>query len=73
MKSLITVLTLVAFVAMATMSFAAEPAKPAGKEGPADPSKTVNCCVNKECKKVGSDAECTKMGGKVVKDCKDCK
>lgn len=73
MRSVFSVLTLVAFLVAATMAFAAEPAKPAGKESPGAPAKTVNCCVNKECKQVGSDAECAKLGGKVVKDCKDCK
>ncbi len=38
-----------------------------------DKSKTVNCCVKGQCKQVGSELDCAKINGKVVKDCKDCK
>ena len=76
MKHLINLLMVAAFLVATTMAFAAEPGQPGmpGKAGVApEPGKTVNCCVNKECKKVGSEADCAKIGGKVVKDCKDCK
>ncbi len=77
MKHLINLLMVAAFLVTTTMmAFAAEPGQPGapGQKGSAaEPGKTINCCVNKECKKVGSEADCTKAGGKVVKDCKDCK
>jgi hypothetical protein len=48
--------------------------KPAGAEGGiTQPAKTVNCCNKGDCKQIGTEADCTKAGGKVVKDCKDCK
>jgi hypothetical protein len=37
------------------------------------PQKTINCCVKGDCKKLATEGDCTKAGGKVVKDCKDCK
>jgi hypothetical protein len=33
----------------------------------------VKCCKDKKCADAKTDADCTKGGGKVVKDCKECK
>ena len=44
-----------------------------GAKLPVDKFKTVNCCVKGQCKQVGSELDCAKIDGKVVKDCKECK
>ncbi len=56
--------------AMAQTGSGTTPAAPSGADKPA---KTINCCVKGKCEQVKSDADCAKLGGKVVKDCKDCK
>lgn len=73
MKRFFNLLTIAAFLVTASMAVAADKAQPAGKGTTAAPAQTVNCCVNKQCKKAASEADCVKAGGKVVKDCKDCK
>jgi len=75
MKKLINLLTVGAFLiavplAMAQGQPGAAPAAPAGADKPA---KSINCCVKGKCEQVKSEADCTKLGGKVVSDCKDCK
>jgi hypothetical protein len=71
MKRLLMLLTLAAFVASATMVVAADQPQAPGQKPEAKP--TVNCCVKGDCKQVASDTDCAKAGGKVVKDCKECK
>ena len=73
MKRLIYLLTIAAFVFSVTMAAAQGPAQPSGKADTAKPTKEVNCCVKGDCKSVPTDADCAKAGGKVVKDCKECK
>ena len=73
MKKLIYLLTVAAFVFSVTMAAAEGPAQPGGKTDTAKPAKGVNCCVKGACKSVPTDADCAKAGGKVVKDCKECK
>jgi hypothetical protein len=73
MKKLIYLLTMAAFVFSVTMAAAEGPATPGAKAEPAKPAKGVNCCVKGDCKSVPTDADCAKAGGKVVKDCKECK
>lgn len=71
MKTFLVVLTLVAFALAAPLAMAADqpaPAKAAGEKG-----QIINCCDKGKCSQVKSEADCTKAGGKVVKDCKDCK
>ena len=63
MKKLFILLTLTAFIIGAT--FAVNAAKPAAAD-------KVNCCAKGVCKQV-SKADCEKAGGKIVKDCKECK
>ncbi|MEJ2717728.1 MAG: hypothetical protein P8182_11390 [Deltaproteobacteria bacterium] len=71
MKRLLYVLTIAAFMFSVTAAVAAGQGNmqlQAQKMG-----KAVNCCVKGKCKKAPSAADCAKAGGKVVKDCKDCK
>ncbi len=76
MKKLFYLLTLAAFVFSVTMAVAqgsgqptATPAKPGGEAA----VKSIHCCVKGDCKSVANEADCAKQGGKVVKDCKECK
>jgi hypothetical protein len=74
MKRIFSLLTLLAFIVAGTMAIAAEKAQSSPAKGPeATAQKTVSCCVKGECKQVASDADCIKAGGKVVKDCAECK
>jgi hypothetical protein len=71
MKRFLYVLTIAAFLFSVTAAVAAD-------EGRIDlqadkAAKGVNCCIKGQCKKAPSAADCAKAGGKVVKDCKDCK
>jgi hypothetical protein len=73
MKKLMYLLTMAAFVFSVTMAVAEGPAKPGAKAEAAKPAKGVDCCVKGACKSVPTAADCAKAGGKVVKDCKECK
>ena len=70
MKTFLVVLTLVAFALAAPLAMAADQPAPMGG---GEKGKIVNCCDKGKCSEVKSEADCTKAGGKVVKDCKDCK
>jgi anti-sigma-K factor RskA len=70
MKTLLVVLTLVAFALAAPLAMAQGQA-PAAKPG--EKPMVINCCKDGKCSQVKAEADCTKGGGKVVKDCKDCK
>ncbi len=70
MKRFFVLLTLAAFMLAVPLAMASDqPA--AGKTGADKPG--VNCCIKGKCDKSPSEADCTKTGGKVVKDCKECK
>ncbi|MGO9570029.1 MAG: hypothetical protein ACLP5H_21075 [Desulfomonilaceae bacterium] len=73
MKKLLVLLTLAAFMFSVPLAMAAGEtpgaAKAAGDKAPAK----INCCIKGKCSQVGSEADCAKEMGKVVKDCKDCK
>ncbi|MDQ7785516.1 MAG: hypothetical protein RDU20_21720 [Desulfomonilaceae bacterium] len=74
MKKVFCLLMLAAFVFSVSVAVAGErPNLAQAQPGQPQPGQTVNCCVNGECKKAASAAMCEKLGGKVVKDCKDCK
>lgn len=74
MKRFFALMTLLAFVVVGGMAIAAEKAQTVPMKGPeAKAQKTVNCCVKGECKQAATDADCVKAGGKVVKDCAQCK
>ena len=66
MKKLFVVLTLVALVFAVTAAVAVA-------QAPAPGGDKVNCCVKGECKAGVAKADCAKLGGTEVKDCKDCK
>ncbi len=68
MKKVLYVLTLVAFVFAVTVAVAVAQAPAAPK-----PADKVNCCVKGDCKAGVAKDECAKLGGKEVKDCKECK
>lgn len=68
MKKVLYMLTLAAFLISAPLAMAAGETGTAPKMG-----TSVNCCVKGKCQQVKSEADCAKAGGKVVKDCKDCK
>lgn len=75
MKRLINLLAVASFAVAVPFAMAqtGSGTSPAAPSGPDKPAMTVNCCVKGKCEKVKSDADCAKLGGKVVKDCKDCK
>jgi hypothetical protein len=65
MRKLVTVIALLAFVAAAPLAMAAEKSSKEEK---------VSCCHGKgKCDNKHTKAECENEGGKVVKDCKECK
>jgi hypothetical protein len=71
MKRILYVLTIAAFLFSVTAAVAADQGR---MQLQADKAmKTVNCCVKGKCQKAPNAAACAKAGGKVVKDCKDCK
>jgi hypothetical protein len=70
MRTFLVVLTLVAFAMAAPLAFAADQTLPLAG---AEKGKVINCCNQGKCSQVKSEADCTKAGGKVVKDCKECK
>jgi len=72
MKKLLVLLTLAAFVFSVPLAMAAGDTPAGAKAGDKEPGK-VNCCIKGKCSQVGSEADCAKEMGKVVKDCKDCK
>jgi hypothetical protein len=72
MKKLLVLLTLAAFMFSVPLAMAAGETPGAAKAGD-KPAVKVNCCIKGKCSQVGSEADCTKAMGKVVKDCKDCK
>ena len=77
MKKFFYLFVVAIFVVTATMALAQGKAVPAGKPAGGEgllgqAAKTVNCCVKGDCKQLGTEADCTKAGGKIVKDCKDC-
>jgi hypothetical protein len=72
MKKLLVLLTLAAFVFSVPMAMAAGETPGAAKAGD-KPAAKINCCAKGKCTQVGSEADCAKEMGKVVKDCKDCK
>ncbi len=71
MKKLLVLLTLAAFMFSVPLAMAAGDT-PGAKAGDKEPAK-INCCIKGKCTQVGSEADCAKEMGKVVKDCKDCK
>ncbi len=75
MKRFFILLTLATFVFTAPLVMAETKtgAADTGAKALTDKTPKINCCVKAKCKQVGSEMECAKEGGKVVKDCKDCK
>jgi hypothetical protein len=67
MKKVLYMLTLAAFLLSAPLAMALE------KASPPQMATSVNCCVKGKCQQVKGEADCAKAGGKIVKDCKDCK
>jgi len=74
MKKVLVLLALAAFIIYVPLALAADqPGMGAPAKAGSDPAKSINCCVKGKCDQVKSEADCTKAGGKVVKDCKECK
>jgi hypothetical protein len=70
MKRVVIFLTLAAFIIAVPLAMAqGQVDKPASGK----PEKEISCCVKGKCQSVKAEADCAKLGGKVVKDCKDCK
>ncbi|MFC1835164.1 hypothetical protein ACFL2Q_10565 [Thermodesulfobacteriota bacterium] len=69
MKKFFSLLAVALLVVSVSFAFAADKPKPL----PGAKKAAVNCCVKGKCSQVPTAAECTKAGGKVVKDCKTCK
>jgi hypothetical protein len=68
MKTFFLVLTLLAFAAIPPLTIAQEKSTKPTK------AEKVYCCHEKgKCDKLHTKEECEKEGGKVVKDCKECK
>ncbi|HMK36351.1 MAG TPA: hypothetical protein VK463_14850 [Desulfomonilaceae bacterium] len=70
MTKLFTMLTLAAFLIAVPLAMAEQPATP---KVPGGEQTSINCCAKGKCSKAASEVDCAKEGGKVVKDCKDCK
>jgi hypothetical protein len=60
MKKFLVLTTLMAFMAAAPLAMAAK-------------AKPVKCCIKGQCEEKATKADCTKVKGKVVTDCKKCK
>ncbi len=74
MKKVFYLLMLAVFVFSVSVAVAGErPSLTEVQAGMDKPGKSVNCCQDGKCKKAASSDLCSKLGGKVVKDCKDCK
>jgi hypothetical protein len=78
MKKLVTLITLAVFALSVPIAMAAGEPQAGGSQGSpsvtADKAaKTINCCVKGKCEQSKSEADCVKSGGKVVKDCTECK
>lgn len=69
MKKIVHVLAVVILMASVTAAFAAD--KP--KVQPAQAKGKVTCCVKGQCTQKATADQCSRAGGKVVKDCADCK
>lgn len=68
MKSFILILALLAFAAVPSFTIAQEKSTKPTK------AEKVYCCHEKgKCDKLHTKEDCEKEGGKVVKDCKECK
>ncbi len=70
MRKIMALLTLSAFAFFALPAFAAD--EPAATKGTLE-KPGINCCIKGKCNKAATEADCAKEGGKVMKDCKDCK
>jgi hypothetical protein len=73
MKKILVVLMLAVFALSAPMVMAQGDQPGAPKASGEKEVKSVNCCIKGQCKQVKGEADCTKDGGKIVKECKDCK
>lgn len=73
MKRFINLLVVAAFVVAVPLAMAQTDTGKAPAGSPDKPAKLINCCVKGKCEQVKSEADCAKAGGKVVKDCKECK
>jgi hypothetical protein len=74
MKKVLYLLMLAVFVFSVSAAVAGElPGAKVAQAGMNKPAKSVNCCQDGKCKKAASADLCSKLGGKVVKDCQDCK
>lgn len=71
MKRILVLLALAVFVISVPLAMAQD--KPAGTTPGDKPAKEINCCVKSKCEHTKDLETCTKLGGKVVTDCKDCK
>jgi len=78
MKKLVTLITLAVFALSVPIAMAAGDSQTAPGQGSPSVSadkaaKTINCCVKGKCEQSKSEADCAKSGGKVVKECTECK
>jgi hypothetical protein len=74
MKRFMSLLAIAALIVSTSLTVAMAQDKPAAGSAPAKmEEKKINCCNNGKLTQVGTEADCTKAGGKVVKDAKDCK
>lgn len=73
MKRLINVLAVVILLVCVTAAFAADKAKVGISGEQAKAKASVNCCMKGQCVKSASADQCKGAGGKVVKDCAECK
>lgn len=71
MKRILVLLALAVFAISVPLAMAQE--KPAGTMPGDKPAKQINCCVKGKCEQAKDAEACTKLGGKVVIDCKECK
>lgn len=74
MKKFASLVAIAALLVATSLTVAlAEGQSPAGGSPTKVEEKKINCCNNGKLTQVATEADCTKAGGKVVKDPKDCK
>ena len=73
MRSLISLLTVAVFILSVSMAVAGEQGAVRPQAAPEKAKVGVNCCLNGKCGELPNKADCEKRGGKVVRNCEDCK
>lgn len=73
MKRMVHVIAVVILVIGVTVAFAGDKAKVQPYSSKAQAKAKVDCCMKGQCIKAESADQCAGAGGKVVKNCAECK